>query len=104
MFYKNIEIARLGLKQLKRSSEHANHRHRLPGPDSILKFIRCNCKTGTNEACGKRCYCRKNGLFRVMACGQCHGEECSSKSKSSIIDDIDEGNDCNVLDAFASFW
>ena len=39
-----------------------------------------------------------------MVCGQCQGEECSHESKSSIIDDIDDGNDRNAFDAFASFW
>ena len=74
----------------------------LPGPDSI-KFIRCNCKTGTDAACKKKCSCRKNRLFCVMVCSQCHGEKCSNKSKSSIIYDIDGDNDRNVFDAIASF-
>ena len=39
-----------------------------------------------------------------MVYGQCHGEKCSNKSKSSILDDIDGGNDRNAFDAFASFW
>ena len=39
-----------------------------------------------------------------MVCGQFQGEECSNKSKSSIIDDIDEDSNRNVFDAFASFW
>ena len=47
--------------------------HMFPGPESILKFIRCNCKTGTYAACGKRWSCQKNILFCVMVCGQCHG-------------------------------
>ena len=75
----------------------------LPGRESFLKLIRCNCETGTDAACGKRCSCRKNGLFCAMVCGQCHGEECSNKSKSSIIYDLDEDNDFNVFDAIASF-
>ena len=73
-----------------------------PRPDSILRFIRCNCKTGTDAACGKRCSCQKNGLLCVMVCGQCHGEEFSDKSNSSIICDIDEDNNRNVFDAIAS--
>ena len=36
---------------------------------------------------------KKNGLFCVMACSQCQGEECSNESKSSIIDGIDGYND-----------
>ena len=75
----------------------------LPGLDSPLKFIRCNCKTGTDALCGKRCSCRKNGLFCVTVCGQCHGEEFSNKSEISINYDIDEDNDRNVFDAIASF-
>ena len=69
---------------------------------TALKLIRCNWKTSTNAACGKRCSCRTYGLFCVMVCCQCQGE-CSNKSKSLIIDDIDEDNDCNVFDAAASF-
>ena len=76
----------------------------LPRLDSILKVIKCMCKTGTDSACGKRCSSRKNGLFCEMACGQCQEEECSYGSKSSIIDDKDAYNDCNAFDAFASFW
>ena len=79
----------------------------LPGLDSILKWIRCNYKTGTDAACAKECSSRKNGVFCVMVYGQCHGEKCSNKSKSSILDDIDGidgGNDRNAFDAFASFW
>ena len=75
-----------------------------PELDSILKFIRCNCKTGTDTACRKRCSSQKNGFYCIMVCGQCQGEECSNESKSLIIDDIDGGNDRNVFDAFASFW
>ena len=66
------------------------------------KLIRCNWETGADAACQKRCSCRTNGFFCVMVCYQCHGE-CSNKSKSLIIDDIDEDNDCNVFDAAASF-
>ena len=76
----------------------------VPRLDSILKVIRCKCKTGTDAACGKRCPCQKNGLFCVMACGQCQGEECSNESKSLIIDDIDGYIDRNPFDAFARFW
>ena len=71
---------------------------------SILKVIRCKCKTGTDAACRKRCSCRKNGLFCVMACGQYQEEECSNESNSSIIDDMNGYNNRNVFDAFASFW
>ena len=65
----------------------------LPQLDSILKVIRCKCETGTDAACGKRCFCRENGLSCAMAWSQCQGEECSSSSKSSIIRDIDGNND-----------
>ena len=57
----------------------------LPGLDSILNFIRCNCKTRTDAACGERCSCQRIELFCVIVCGQCHGEECSNKSKSLIM-------------------
>ena len=76
---------------------------KLPVPDRILKFIRCNCKTGTDAVHKKRCSCRKNRLFCVMICSQYQAEEYSNKSKSSIIDDIDKDNDRNVFDAFPSF-
>ena len=75
----------------------------LPGPDSILKFIRCNCKTSTDVTCEKRCSCQKNGLFCVMVCGQFHREEYSNKWKSSVIYNIHKNNDRNVFDAIASF-
>ena len=72
--------------------------------EGILKVIRCKCKSGTDTACQKRCSCRKNGLFCVMACGQYQEEECSNESNSLIIDDINGCNDRNVFDAFASLW
>ena len=75
----------------------------LPGPDNILKLIRCNGKTDTDAAYGKRCSCRKDGLLCAMVCVQCNRKECSNKMISSIIFDIDEGNDRNVLDAIANF-
>ena len=59
--------------------------HMFPGPDSTLKFIRCNSKTGTDAAWGKRYSCQKNLLFCVMVCGLFHGEKCSNKSKSLIM-------------------
>ena len=52
---------------------------------------------------GKDAPVEQNELFCVMVCGQCHREECSNKSKSLIIYDIDEDNDCNVFDAIANF-
>ena len=71
--------------------------------DSILKFIRCNYQTGTDAACGKRCSGRKYGLFCVMVCGLCHGEECSNKSKSLIKYYIDEDNDLMCLMLLQAF-
>ena len=65
----------------------------LPRLDNIPKVIRYKCKTGTNAAHRKRCSCQKNGIFCLMACSQCQGEECSNEPKSSIIDDIDGYND-----------
>ena len=69
----------------------------LPGLDSILKFIRCTCKMGTDAAYKKRSSCQKNGSWEKE-------EGCSNKSKSSIIDDIHGDNDCDAFDTFASFW
>ena len=75
----------------------------VPKQNSIIKFIKCNWKTRTDAACRERYSNQKNGFFCIMVCGQCQGEECSNKSKSSIIDDIYEASDRNVFDAFASF-
>ena len=38
-----------------------------------------------------------------MVCSESQGEECSNKSKSYIIGDMDGDNDYNAFDAFASF-
>ena len=44
-------------------------------PDSLLKFISCNCKTGCSN---QRCSCKKNNVRCVTACGHCHGKECKN--------------------------
>lgn len=39
-------------------------------PQTLLKVIRCNCRTGCNSM---RCSCRKNGIECSTACGECRG-------------------------------
>ena len=49
-------------------------------PDSLLKFISCNCKTGCSS---QRCSCKKNNVRCVTARGHCQGKECKN------IDSVD---------------
>ena len=62
-------------------------------PDSLLKFVRCNCKKDTKNPCGSnRCSCRKYGLNCVPACGDCRGENCQNVKviAEEIIEEGDE--------------
>ena len=56
-------------------------------PDDLLKVIRCNCKSSSNNQCGSNvCSCRRHGLKCMPVCGGCHGEDCRNKSvRMSII-------------------
>ena len=48
-------------------------------PETLLKFVRCKCKLSPRNPCGTNvCSCRKNGLKRVTACGDCRGEDCKN--------------------------
>ena len=48
-------------------------------PEWLLKVVRCNCKTTSRRPCSsKLCSCRRNGLYCVAACGECHGEGCEN--------------------------
>ena len=52
-------------------------------PESLLKVIRCNCKTTSKNQCGTNlCSCRKHGLRCVTTCGECFGESCENKQVS----------------------
>lgn len=76
-----------------------------PAPENILKFIRCNCKVSTKNPCGtKVCSCKKNGLKCVVACGNCHGQQCNN-SESIIYDDDNESDydDANIFDILEDF-
>ena len=69
-------------------------------PDSLLKFVRCKCKLTSKNPCSTNiCSCFKNGLKRVTACGDCHGEVCSN-SEEIVLDTEEEtgGTDAgNIL-------
>ena len=41
-------------------------------PDAVLNIVSCGCKTN----CGKRCSCRKAGLYCTAMCSSCHGQTC----------------------------
>ena len=61
-------------------------------PESLLKFVRCQCKLSSKNPCGTNiCSCRKNGLKCVTACGDCRGEGC--KNAEEMVLDVDEESD-----------
>ena len=47
-------------------------------PESVLLIISCGCKM----ARGKRCKCRKNGLYCTAMCSLCIGQTCSNMCES----------------------
>lgn len=56
-------------------------------PESVLKFIRCKCKSQNPNQCGTNlCTCFKHGIQCVEACGGCHGVSC----KNTVRVDIQE--------------
>ena len=62
-------------------------------PESLLKFVRCQCKLSSKNACGTNlCSCRKNGLKCVTACGDCRGEGCMN-AEEILLDMDEESND-----------
>ena len=67
-------------------------------PESLLKFVRCNCKLSTRSPCGNNsCSCREHGLKCVAACGDCRGESCQNAEE--IILDAEDTSD-NDVDEF----
>ena len=72
--------------QLKDNKYCPKYTDKQPGPDSLLKVIRCACKTGCSTA---RCSCRKNGLDCTSACKECKGTSCSNIAlvDEDILDD-----------------
>ena len=70
---------RFGLEPLKTDMDVA--------PESVLKFIRCKCKSQNPNQCGTNlCTCCKHGIHCVEACGGCHGVTC----KNTISIDFQE--------------
>ena len=49
--------------------------------EKVLLIVSCGCKT----SCGKRCGCRKVGLFCTPMCSTCYRHTCSN----ICLDDID---------------
>lgn len=43
-------------------------------PEAVLLIVSCGCKT----TCGKRCKCRKAGLYCTPMCSSCIGQTCSN--------------------------
>ncbi|KAJ8043553.1 hypothetical protein HOLleu_10691 [Holothuria leucospilota] len=67
---------------------------------SVLKYIRCNCKTTTNTPCSsKACTCVNNGLKCVAACGGCRGQFCENVTAGNEL--IADSNDNIAEDAFS---
>lgn len=57
-------------------------------PASLLRIVRCNCKSG----CGKSCSCRKHGLDCRIQCTHCKGVSCTNAQEVNCnADDDSEG-------------
>ena len=70
-----------------------------PGPQDLMKMIRCNCK----ESCDKRCSCKKAGLNCSISCGECLGTYCTNAITETNVEneiDTDEFQDRHFLDIF----
>ena len=52
-----------------------------PGPQELLKVIRCSCKTGCDSM---RCGCRKHGLKCTQICGECRGHGCTNSENVEV--------------------
>jgi hypothetical protein len=63
-------------------------------PDEILNVVRCSCKSGCTS---RLCSCRTNGLKRVSACSNCHGENCPNNEKALIQNDTPHHSGCHAL-------
>ena len=55
-------------------------------PQELLELTHCNCTTNCNN---RRCYCRKNGLKCISACGYCKGTSCHN-SMTAVTHDFDD--------------
>ena len=79
-------------------------------PENLLKIIRCKCKLESRNTCGSNlCSCVRNGLKRVLACGNCRGEECNNVDNAIgldpedyMVDDTDDDNR-NIFDILKDF-
>lgn len=64
-----------------------------PAPDSILKMIFCNCKSGCMR---ETCTCKKSGLLCFSICKTCAPATCKNFPQilnESEEDDEDDEND-----------
>jgi hypothetical protein len=60
-----------------------------PAPPDVINMIRCNCKSSSKNPCStNRCSCKKNGIWCIAACGDCHGDSCDNTK--SYYHDEDE--------------
>lgn len=57
-----------------------------PGPQDLLKIVRCSCQ----KTCGKRCSCQKAGLKCTIHCKHCFDNNCSNTE--TVVHDDDEVN------------
>ena len=58
-----------------------------PAPDSLLKVIRCKCKTNCQTS---RCTCKKHGLDCSAMCGECRGVSCLNATQAEMSDGEDQ--------------
>ena len=55
-------------------------------PESLLKLIRCNCKSKSKLQCTTNlCSCRKHVLTCISSCGECHGELCDNRCTKLLL-------------------
>jgi len=62
-------------------------------PEDLLKVICCNCKSNCTS---HQCTCHKHGLSCVLACGHCHGQDCSN---SDVVSNCNDNSDSDSEDA-----
>lgn len=65
-----------------------------PGPQELMKMIRCSCK----ESCDKRCSCRKAGLQCSTSCLECLGAFCGNASIVSVDKNENENEDNDITE------
>lgn len=72
-------------------------------PDSLPKYIHCNCKTKSKNTCSAMgCTCWKNELQCLSACTDCWGQHCKSQSAVIHLEDVDKER--NVFDLITDLW